>query len=121
MWYSPPRSGSLSKLVPMAVLLSAAGAATASAVTGPIVNLANARCRITSMRSNQPVVGWWFGKTFPDWRILGPRHVALRAQRRWQARVYTVELTCTDESGNGSTRGVEVIVPKSRSRHAKQK
>lgn len=62
-------------------------------------------CAITGVTSSAPDDG--------DVIVTGPLTVLLRAERAGQeeARVYTIEVTCTDEGGNSSTATVDVIVP----------
>lgn len=72
-------------------------------------------CRITSVRSNEPTNGSGDGDTAPDWRILGDLRLELRAERsgKGSGRVYTIEVTCEDGSGNASSKNVTVKVPHS--------
>jgi hypothetical protein len=53
------------------------------------------------------------GDTSPDWEITGDLTVDLRAERsgRGEGRIYTVNVSATDESGNIGTADVDVIVP----------
>jgi len=73
-------------------------------------------CRITSASSNEPVNARGDGNTAPDWNITGNLTVDLRAERAGPGvgRVYTIAVTCTDGSGNSSTRTTAVTVPHSR-------
>lgn len=70
-------------------------------------------CSITSVNSNEPVNGLGDGDTEPDWEITGNLTVNLRAERSGtgSGRVYTMNIECTDESGNSSVETVEVTVP----------
>lgn len=65
------------------------------------------RCRIVSVRSNEPV-----GHE-PDWIITGDLTLLLRAERwgRWHSRIYTITVECRDAVGNTSRRSVYVTVP----------
>ncbi len=57
--------------------------------------------------SNQPVV------PNVDWQVLGPYHVRVRAERTGgRDRVYTVTATCSDTSGNRTSRSDTVTVRK---------
>ena len=65
-----------------------------------------------SVTSNEPINGTGDGDTSPDWIIIDPHHVQLRAERSstGNGRIYTVTITCTDASGNVSTQTVNVVV-----------
>jgi hypothetical protein len=69
-------------------------------------------CVIISVSSNEPINGLGDGNTAPDWVITGNLTVNLRAERSGtgDGRVYTITVRCTDESGNSSTRAVQVTV-----------
>jgi HYR domain-containing protein/PKD domain-containing protein len=73
-------------------------------------------CQITSVSSNEPVNGLGDGNTSPDWNITGSLALDLRAERAGtgRGRVYTIAVTCTDGSGNSSTKTTGVTVPHSR-------
>jgi hypothetical protein len=75
-------------------------------------------CHLTSVTSNEPLEGTGDGDSAPDWRITGPLALELRAERAGsgRGRVYTLEVTCTDGSGNAAVRTAEVRVPQSRAR-----
>jgi putative hemolysin len=72
-------------------------------------------CHITSVSSNEPENGLGDGDTAPDWEITGALAVNLRAERsgRGSGRLYTINVKCTDGSGNNSTATVGVTVPHS--------
>ncbi len=61
-------------------------------------------CQIVDVVSNEPVNGRGDGNTTPDWLVLGPLNVALRAERsgRGNGRIYTVSAACTDDAANQS-------------------
>jgi hypothetical protein len=91
------------KMVPVSVLLSVSDVCDASV-----------SCSITSVTSNEPVDGLGDGDTSPDWSITGALTVDLRAERsgKGTGRVYTITVTCTDDSGNSSNSTVTVKVPR---------
>jgi hypothetical protein len=63
-------------------------------------------CEIVSVSSNQPV-----GKD-GDWEITGAMALNLRADRsNGETRIYTIQVRCTDSSGNSSLASVTVCVP----------
>jgi hypothetical protein len=68
-------------------------------------------CSIISVTSNQPVTGTG-DDTSPDWEIVGPNLVRLRAERSagGEGRVYTITVQCTDVNGNSSTATATVVV-----------
>ncbi len=70
-------------------------------------------CVVTSVESDEPINGQGDGNISPDWEIIGDLTVDLRAERSGLGggRVYTINLLCTDDSGNTSTSSVEVNVP----------
>ena len=69
-------------------------------------------CEITLVTSSEPVTGPG-DTTSPDWIVTGPLSVDLRAERlgSGDGRIYTIEVTCTDEAGNQASSTVEVLVP----------
>jgi hypothetical protein len=72
----------------------------------------SASCVLT-VTSSQPVSGPGFGLTSPDWQVVGPHLIRLRAERFGPAgRVYTITVTCTDGSGNVSSKTTTVLVPR---------
>jgi uncharacterized repeat protein (TIGR01451 family) len=66
--------------------------------------------------SNEPVNGMGDGDTAPDWEVVGPNLVRLRAERAatGTGRIYTIAITATDSAGHTSTRTVAVAVPHNR-------
>ena len=77
-------------------------------------------CKIDSVTSNEPVLDPGSGNTTPDWFIdnPGPKAspatlgVQLRAERSGTGigRIYTVNVSCSDKSGNTSTGKTTVSV-----------
>lgn len=67
-----------------------------------------------SVTSNEPVTGGLYGNLAPDWIIVDPHHVKLRAERGvlGNGRTYTITITATDSSGNTSTQQAHVRVPR---------
>jgi hypothetical protein len=78
-------------------------------------NCGGVTCVISSVASNEPVNGTGDGDTAPDWLIVDPHHVQLRAERAGggNGRTYTITVVCTDGSGSATTKAVTVNVPKS--------
>lgn len=70
-------------------------------------------CSITSVTSNEPIDGLGDGDMSPDWQIVDPHHVNLRAERSGTGtgRIYTITITCTDGGGHTATKTVVVTVP----------
>jgi hypothetical protein len=66
-----------------------------------------------SVASNEPINGTGEGDASRDWEIVGPNKVRLRAERARSGteRIYTITISCTDTSGNSSTKTVAVTVP----------
>lgn len=66
--------------------------------------------------SDEPEDGLGDGDTAPDWMVIDEHNVMLRAERdgRGDGRIYTIRVTCTDESGASSTETVPVTVPHDR-------
>jgi hypothetical protein len=93
------------KMAPVAVAVSA------SDVSSPPVT-----CKITSVTSNEPLIGPGSGHTAPDWQITGDLSVNLRAERSGtgNGRVYTLAVQCTDASNNSSSARTTVSVPHKR-------
>jgi hypothetical protein len=52
--------------------------------------------------------------TSPDWVVVNPHQVLLRAERsiRGDGRVYTIVVTATDEAGGTTVQQVTVGVPR---------
>jgi HYR domain len=98
------------KLVPVSI--------TASATDNCDPSLS---CRIVSVSANEPVLGPGSGNTDPDWVITDPGPkvspamlgVALRAERAGggTGRVYRIDTTCADASGNTTAGATTVTVP----------
>jgi hypothetical protein len=88
-------------MVPVTVSVSAADVCSATTA-----------CRITSVRSNEPVNRRHDGHEEQDWRITGDLTIELRAEREGgkNGRVYTVTVECTDTSGNKATKAVAIAV-----------
>ncbi len=61
-----------------------------------------------SVTSNQPVNG---DGTAPDWVVIDPFHVQLRAERSEFTRIYTLTVSATDSAGASSNASVNVQVP----------
>lgn len=74
--------------------------------------------RIISVSSNQPVNGGGDGDTAPDWDIIGPLAVMLRAERAGTGdeRVYTIRVRFADAVENEGFENVRVWVPHDRGR-----
>jgi HYR domain-containing protein len=71
--------------------------------------------RIFSVTANQPLDPP--GSAHPDYRILGPNLVELRAERtNNQPRTYTITVESIDDAGNRSTRTVDIDVAAPRRR-----
>jgi len=77
--------------------------------------------------SNEPVNTRGDGRTGPDWKVLGPHVVLLRAERSalGHGRIYTITATCADSAGGAATATTHVRVPKSKGpippKHPKKK
>ena len=68
---------------------------------------------VVGVVSSEPANGDGDGDKGPDWEIVGPLAVKLRAERAGggPGRVYTITVEMRDASGNTSTRAVNVLVP----------
>jgi hypothetical protein len=64
--------------------------------------------------SDEPVEGTGDGDTAPDWKVLDPHHVQLRAERAGSGdwRTYSLVVTATDDQANRSSGQVPVTVPR---------
>jgi hypothetical protein len=81
---------------------------------------ASPKCTIASITSNEPILGPGSGHTNPDWVITEPGPavspatlgVLLRAERAGggTGRVYTINVSCSDASGNTTTGNTTVSV-----------
>ena len=97
------------KLVPVTITAKATDACDAAPM-----------CRIVSVTSNEPILGPGSGNTNPDWVIdqPGPKaspavlDVQLRAERAGggTGRVYVVNVSCADASGNATLGSTTVTV-----------
>ncbi|MCZ7627360.1 MAG: PKD domain-containing protein [Candidatus Methylomirabilis sp.] len=93
------------RMVPVTVSVSASDLCDSSS-----------HCKIISATSSEPDNGIGDGTTGPEIVITGDLTVQLRAERSGgsNGRVYTLEIQCTDESGNSSSQVVTVNVPHGR-------
>lgn len=71
--------------------------------------------RVVAVASSEAENGSGDGDTAPDWEIVGPLAVNLRAERAGggPGRIYAITVAARDMSGNTSTRTVNVVVPAS--------
>lgn len=71
-----------------------------------------------TVTSNEPVDGLGDGDTAPGWEITGDLAAQLRAERSGagSGRLYTLEISCTDDAGNAAAAGASVTVPHDRGR-----
>ncbi|HET7216803.1 MAG TPA: PKD domain-containing protein, partial [Vicinamibacterales bacterium] len=74
----------------------------------------NSHCSIAGVTSDEPIDGLGDGDTAPDWEVTGDLTLNLRAERGAQldGRVYTIQIACTDPSGNTARSSVQVYVPR---------
>ncbi len=63
-----------------------------------------------SVMSNEPVNGPDDGDAAPDWEVVNPHKVRLRAERSGNGtgRIYTITITCTDAAGYQTVKTVTV-------------
>lgn len=75
------------------------------------VDNCSSNCTLT-VTSNEPENGTGDGDTAPDWEVIDPYHVRLRAERAaiGNGRMYTITVTCTDGAGNSTSKDVAVFV-----------
>ena len=66
-----------------------------------------------SVASNEPAGGAGNGDTSPDWIVLGPHNLDLRAERAGtdSARIYTITINCQDRLHQSAKETVTVTVP----------
>jgi HYR domain-containing protein len=84
------------------------------------------RCTVVSVTSNEPVLAGESGHTDPDWVLSDPGPkvspaslgVQLRAERAGggNGRVYTINVSCRDASGNTTAGKTTVLVPHDQSK-----
>jgi predicted extracellular nuclease len=84
---------------------------TVTDVSGPVV------CRV-GVTSDEPWRRHGHDRV-PDWFVVSPRLLMLRAERdpRGDGRIYTITVTCRDASGNRSVGSTTVTVPKDQGHH----
>jgi hypothetical protein len=70
-------------------------------------------CQITAVSSNELQSGNGKGDLAPDWQIIGPDKVLLRAERNGNGngRIYTLTVTCSNADGSSVSKTVQVKVP----------
>lgn len=75
------------------------------------VDNCSSNCTLT-VTSNEPENGTGDGDTAPDWEVIDPHHVRLRAERAalGNGRIYTITITCRDDASNATSRNVTVFV-----------
>ena len=63
--------------------------------------------------SSEPVDGTGDGHTGPDWNVLDPHHLQLRAERsgRGRGRIYTVAIIASDAANQSASAAASVLVP----------
>ena len=70
-----------------------------------VFDLCDAECLVTDLSSSEPANASGDGNTEPDWAILGPLDLELRAERSGMnktGRVYSFSVVCTDDADNVS-------------------
>jgi len=75
-----------------------------------------------SVSSNEPVNGIGDGNTSPDWVVVDPHDVKLRAERsgKGSGRIYTITIKCTDVAGDVASSTATVTVPHDQSKASKK-
>lgn len=92
------------------------GSVSASDLCDPTVALA------ITVTSNEPENGTGDGDTGPDWQVVdngdGTATVSVRAERKGNGtgRIYTINVTATDEAGNSTAKTGVVTVAHSQSK-----
>jgi len=73
-------------------------------------------CKIIDVASNESIDAPGSGNAQPDWELTGPLSVNLRAERQGggDGRIYSLQIVCSDDSGNLTLGSVDVRVPRSR-------
>jgi hypothetical protein len=73
-------------------------------------------CALAEVSSNEPVTGRGTGATKPDWEIIGPSALSLRAERsgKGDGRMYSLVLSCEDDYANVARSSTLVEVPHDR-------
>jgi hypothetical protein len=76
-----------------------------------------ASCTLNVASSEAPD-GIGDGNTTPDWTVVDPYRVRLRAERAGSraGRIYTITVACTTSTGQLSMRNVVVTVPRDAAR-----
>lgn len=66
-----------------------------------------------NVASNEVPNAFGDGDTTPDWIVVNPNHVRLRAERAGtgSGRIYSVTIICTNSAGQSSSQAVTVTVP----------
>ncbi len=68
---------------------------------------------VLSVSSNEPESGTGSGDLSPDWLMIDPHQLQLRAERSGSGagRIYTITVTARDDAGNTSRAATRVLVP----------